>query len=314
MNPITQIRSFNRSHTKILGLLNDRILESPLSLTESRIIYELAEKGATSAKVLSTTLAVDKGYLSRTLKKLQKLGYLFTQPSEQDKRSKTLELSEKGKVLFKEIDEASQQQITNILEQLSPYESSRFITALGQAQQIIEKEQVSLEDIEIRNHLLPGDIGFLLQAHSELYHLEYGFGVSFDKYVAESLVEFLNQVPPNRNRVWMCEYNHNRIGFIMLMDRGEVAQLRYFFLYPEYRGIGLGGKLMDLFMTELKTQQFKGAYLWTANGLPTAAHLYRKHGFELVEEVPSAAFGKELVEQRYELRFDQDLLRTNVTQ
>lgn len=302
MNPVTQVRSFNRSYTKILGLLNDRILESPLSLTESRIIYELAEQGVTSAKVLSTNLAIDKGYLSRTLKRLEKQGYLLTQTSEQDKRSKTLVLSKKGKLLFETVNQASEQQIRDLLSQLSIYERERFIRALGQAQQLIEKEKMSLAEIEIRNHLLPGDVGFLLQAHSELYHLEHDFGVIFDKYVAEGVVEFLNQSSPNRNRVWMCEHNHNRIGFIMLMDRGEVAQLRYFFLYPEYRGIGLGGHLMNCFMEELKTQQFKGAYLWTANGLPAAAHLYRKHGFELVEEVPSTAFGKELLELKYELK------------
>lgn len=301
MEQITQVRSFNRSYTQILGLLNDRILESPLSLTESRIIYELAEKGASSAKVLSTNLGIDKGYLSRTLKRLDKQGYLLIQISEQDKRSKLLALSEKGKLLFQKVNQLSEQQISGLLSQLSPYERKRFISALGQAQQLIEKAKISLEDIQIRNHLLPGDIGFLLQAHSELYHLEHDFGVIFDKYVAEGLVEFLNQAQPNRNRIWMCDHYHNRIGFIMLMDRGAVAQLRYFFLYPEYRGIGLGGHLMNCFMEELKAQQFKGAYLWTANGLPAAAHLYRKHGFDLVEEVPSTAFGKELLEQKYEL-------------
>lgn len=303
MDYIAQIRSFNRTYTHLLGLLDKHILDSPFSLTESRILYEIAHHENLSAKFLTHTLNINKGYVSRTLKKLQTQGLIEQKTSAHDKRSNNISLTEKGKRIFHTLDHASSAQISAMFSGLNPYEEKRIIAALGEAQQILEKgrSKVSLEDIQIRNHLIPGDIGFIIQSHGELYEKEYHFSNLFEKYVTESLLEFINLPKPNRNKVWLCEHNHNRMGFISLMDRGEAAQLRYFFIYPEYRGVGLGGKLMRLFMQELKKHDFNSCYLWTTNELDAATFLYRKHGFKLEEEVPSSGFGKELKEVKYVL-------------
>jgi peptidyl-dipeptidase Dcp len=161
--------------------------------------------------------------------------------------------------------------------------------------------KVSSDDISIRTELRPGDIGYVIYLHGALYGKEYGYGVQFESYVAKGLCEFYEKFNPERNRVWVCEHNDRIIGFLLLMDRGQAAQLRYFLIEPEYRGLGLGAKLMNLYMDFLREGGYKESYLWTTHELSTAALLYRRHGFKLTEEKESTAFGKPLREQRYEL-------------
>lgn len=160
---------------------------------------------------------------------------------------------------------------------------------------------VSLEDISIRSELRPGDIGYVTYMHGSLYSKEYGYGLAFESYVAKGLCEFYEQYEPERNRIWACEHNDRIIGFLLLMDRGEAAQLRYFLIEPNYRGIGLGSKLMNLYMDFLQGCGYKTSYLWTTHELSTAASLYKRHGFRLTEEKASTAFGKPVREQRYDL-------------
>ena len=158
-----------------------------------------------------------------------------------------------------------------------------------------------LADISIRTTLRPGDMGEVIRMHAHQYHSEYGFGLEFESYVASGMVEFYQQYNPLRNRVWVCEHESQMIGFMLLMDRGDAAQLRYFIILPEYRGIGLGKHLMDQYMGFYRECGFRSSYLWTTNELPAAAALYRRHGFKLTDEKPSTGFGRSLIEQRYEL-------------
>ena len=161
--------------------------------------------------------------------------------------------------------------------------------------------KVSLDDISISNDLRPGDLGYVIYLHGALYGKEYGYGVQFESYVAKGLCEFYEKYDPTRNRVWVCQHNHRMMGFLLLMDRGESAQLRYFLIEPEYRGIGLGSKLLDLYMDFLRECDYKASYLWTTHELSIAAFLYKRLGFQLTEEKESTAFGKPLTEQRYDL-------------
>lgn len=163
---------------------------------------------------------------------------------------------------------------------------------------------IKLEDISIRTELKPGDIGYVTYLHGVLYKREYDYGIEFETYVAEGLAEFYERYDAEKNRVWVCEHNNKIVGFLLLMHRGEAAQLRYFILEPEYRGIGLGNKLMTLYMEFLKEKKYKSSYLLTTDELPASAHLYKKFGFSLTEEKPSNAFGKPVVQQRYDLRLE----------
>ncbi len=160
---------------------------------------------------------------------------------------------------------------------------------------------VFLDDISIRTEFQPGDIGCVTHMHGKLYGREYNYGVQFETYVAKGLCEFYEKYDSARNRVWVCEHQGRMVGFLLLMDRGEAAQLRYFLIEPEYRGIGLGSKLLKLYMDFLSKCDYKKSYLWTTHELEVAASLYKRLGFKMTEEKESTTFGKPLKEQRYDL-------------
>jgi peptidyl-dipeptidase Dcp len=161
---------------------------------------------------------------------------------------------------------------------------------------------IRLDDIVIRTELRPGDIGYVIYLHGRLYKEEYDYGIAFEAYVAQGMYEFYQQYDPARDRVWVCEHGGRIVGSLLLMHReGNVAQLRYFILEPEYRGIGLGKKLMELYMEYYRSRGYRGGYLWTTHELATAASLYQRHGFVRTEEKSSQAFGKSLYEVKFEL-------------
>jgi peptidyl-dipeptidase Dcp len=161
--------------------------------------------------------------------------------------------------------------------------------------------EISLNDISIRIDPRPGDIGGILAMHGRLYFKEYGYTGPFEYYVAQSLAEFVQLYKPERSRIWICERDDRMVGTLALLDRGETAQLRYFLFEPEYRGMGLGKKLMDSFMEFLRDCGYKSSYLWTTEQQAVAAKVYMRYGYTLTEEKPSTAFGIPLVEQRYDL-------------
>ena len=166
----------------------------------------------------------------------------------------------------------------------------------------MNRPAISTNNIVIRTNIKPGDLGFVIYRHGKLYAEEYGYGISFETYVAMGMYEFYKFYNPNHDRVWICEHEDHIIGFLMLMHRdNNAAQLRYFYLEKNYRGIGLGKKLMNLYMDFYNFCGYTSSYLWTTHELKAAAALYTKHGFKLSEEKESTAFGKPLREQRYDM-------------
>jgi ribosomal protein S18 acetylase RimI-like enzyme len=161
---------------------------------------------------------------------------------------------------------------------------------------------INIDDIAIRTYLRPGDIGYVTWMHGALYSTEYNYSTNFEAYVAAGLYEFHKHYDPDLDRVWIAEHNARMVGFLLLMHReNNAAQLRFFILQPEYRGIGLGKKLTLLFMDFLRAKGYKTCFLWTTDEQTTAAVIYKKMGFVLTDELESVAFGKKLKEQRYEL-------------
>lgn len=160
---------------------------------------------------------------------------------------------------------------------------------------------MDITDISIRTDIKPGDLGYVIHRHGKLYGDEYDYGVSFETYVGAGMYEFYKNYDAEMDRVWICEHQDKIVGFLLLMHRdNQAAQLRYFYLEPAYRGIGLGKKLMESFMDFLREKKYQSAYLWTTHELSTAASVYKKHGFKLTESKESVAFGKPLKEQKYE--------------
>jgi ribosomal protein S18 acetylase RimI-like enzyme len=164
------------------------------------------------------------------------------------------------------------------------------------------KGEASIGEISIRTDFLPGDLGSVLRLHGRLYGKEYGYGLAFEAYVARGLGEFAERYDAGIDRVWVCERGGEMVGSLLLMHREDrLAQLRYFLIEPEYRGIGLGSRLLGLFMEALKRNGYRGVYLWTTDEQTAATRLYVSRGFVLTEEKDSSAFGKPLKERRYEL-------------
>ena len=171
---------------------------------------------------------------------------------------------------------------------------------------MMNKVNEVLNEISIRTKLKPGDLGYVIYRHGKLYGDEYNYDIVFETYVALAIHEFYKNYNPDIDRVWICEHDNKMVGFLLLMHREDnAAQLRFFFIEPEYRGIGLGKKLMELYMDFLKEKGYQSSYLLTTDELPSAASLYTRHGFKLTEEKQSTSFGKLLKEQRYDLSFNR---------
>ncbi|MFZ0485773.1 MAG: GNAT family N-acetyltransferase [Arenicellales bacterium] len=161
---------------------------------------------------------------------------------------------------------------------------------------------IPLEQVTIRSDLRPGDLGYVVYLHGAFYGPAYGYGIEFETYVAAGIHEFYESYDPGKDRVWLCEYSNHIVGSLFLMHREDnSAQLRYFLVLPEYQGLGLGKRLMQLLMDFVAERGYGSVYLWTTHDLSAAASLYKRHGFELTRETQSTAFGKLLREQRYDV-------------
>lgn len=165
----------------------------------------------------------------------------------------------------------------------------------------IEQSKTNYKNISIRTELRAGDLGYLIYRHGALYSKEYGYGIAFEMYVAAGLAEFYQSYDTEKDRVWICEDGEKIVGFLLAMHKNETtAQFRYFYLEPEYRGIGLGKEWMRLFMDFVREKGYESVYLWTTHELIAAAALYERYGFKPTEEKKSNAFGKSLIERRYD--------------
>lgn len=166
---------------------------------------------------------------------------------------------------------------------------------------------ITIDDISVRNDIRPGDLGYVIHLHGRLYGVEYNYGVAFEMYVARGLHEFYEKYDGNRDRAWICEHNDRIMGFLLLMHRDDnTAQLRYFIVAPEYRSIGLGNRLLQMYVDVLRQRGYTSSFLWTTHEQEAAASLYKRYGFVLTEEKESTAFGKLLREQRYDLSVAAD--------
>jgi len=161
---------------------------------------------------------------------------------------------------------------------------------------------ITIKDINIRTYIRPGDLGYIIHRHGAMYAKEHNYGVSFEVYVAKGIFEFYQKYDSKKDRVWLCEHNGKIIGSLFLQHReNKKAQLRYFYLENEYRGIGLGKLLMNLFIDFYEESDYVSSYLWTTDELNVAAAIYKSHGYVLIQEEKTSLFGKDLVERKYQL-------------
>src|SRR5918996_279761 len=294
---IEAVRRFSRFYTRRIGVLREGLLDSPFTLTEGRVVYELAHHETITAAELARELDLDPGYLSRILKGLEQRGYLVRQPAQDDGRQTILALSGQGEAAFAEINARSRAQVAGLLDPLGPDDRARLVEALATATRLLGETPQRRVPYILRPHQ-PGDIGWVVQRHGALYAEEYGFDETFEALVAEICAQFLKTFDARRERGWIAERDGENVGCVFLVRQSdEVAKLRCLLVEPQARGLGIGARLVEECIRFARQKSYEKITLWTNSNLLAALRLYERAGFALVAEEPHHSFGHDLVGQ-----------------
>ncbi len=297
---IEQVREFNRFYTKVLGVLDHKMLNTSCSLPESRLLFELSRSKPVTASDLVKELRMDPAYMSRILKKFESDGYIVKMPSETDARKQLLSLTDNGNSLFMQLQEATNHHVASLVDPLSSVEQSSLLKAMKTIQGLLSGKKDISELITIRTHQT-GDIGYLIYLHGRFYAREYGFDISFDQYVGAAMVQFLENYNEQKDRLWVVEQDDQIMGSIAIVDIGDgTAQLRWFILEPEAHGKGIGKKLINDAVQFCQNRQYDKIVLWTFADLAAARGLYKRESFEIVKTKSHQIWGQYITEELWE--------------
>ena len=297
---VAAFRAFNRFHTRLVGALDRHILVSPHSLTEARLLYEIAREPAATAADLAKRLRLDPAYLSRELRKLGQAGLIEKSSSVTDRRAAALRLTSEGQAAFDGLDKAAATEAAVALEPLSVSERERLVKAMATVTALLGPTREAPGALIIRQNE-PGDIGRIVHRHGALYAREYGWDDSFEALVAEIAAAFLKNHDPSRERCWIVERDGDILGSVMLVDAREgVAKLRLLYVEPCARGLGVGGRLIEETLRFARQAGYAKMTLWTNDVLTAARRLYERAGFRLVASEPHHSFGRDLVSEYWE--------------
>ena len=304
---IDDIRAFNRFYTNRLGVLAGDYLGRPYTLTEARILYEIGARERTTASAINADLGLDPGYLSRVLAKFNRSGLTAVEADPDDRRSRLITLTAKGREEFGEFVDLSRQQVATDIADLGPEESRELASSLAATQQLLNGSgHVTPEPVRLRGPR-PGDYGWIIQSQAEAYSRDYGWNDAFETLITGVVAEFLKTFNPERECTWIAELGSRRVGSVMLADGGDgVAKLRLLYLDPAARGRGLGKALVAEAITFARGVGYRQLSLWTNDILVAARHIYVEAGFRLVEESPHTMFGPELNGQTWVLDLQAD--------
>jgi len=299
---VASIRRFSRFYTRRIGVLHEGLLRSPLSLTEGRVIWELAQRERATASELAAELGLDSGYLSRILAGFEQKGLIDKRPSERDGRQTIIALTEPGRALYAALDARSREGIAALLGGLDAADQARLVAALETAEQLLGQAPKPAGPAYILRPHQPGDIGWIIHRHGALYAEEYGFDERFEALVAQIAVAFIENFDAARERCWIAECHGGVAGAVLLAKESEdVAKLRLLYVEPRARGLGIGSRLVAECIGFARQRRYRKITLWTNDVLVTARHIYQAAGFRLVREEPHRSFGRDLVGQFWEL-------------
>ena len=292
------VRRFNRFWTRQIGVLREGYLESRFSLTEVRVLFELAHREETTASELGEELGLDAGYLSRLLGGFEKGGLIHKRPSEADGRRSLLRLTEQGLETFAPLDARSRSDIGAMLGSLTVAEQERLVGAMRTIEGLLTEEEGSYL---LRPHE-SGDMGWVVYRHGVLYAGEYGWDERFEALVAEIVAKFIREYDPKLERCWMAERDGENVGCVFLVKQSEeIARLRLLLVEPQARGLGIGSRLVEECIRFARRAGYQKITLWTNDVLYAARRIYQGVGFRLVHEEPHHSFGHDLVGQTWEL-------------
>jgi len=308
---IDVVRQFNRFYTKQIGVLSEGLLESPFSLTEARVIYELAQRGSATASELANELTLDPGYLSRIVRKFEQRRLITKKSSDADARQSVLSLTARGRKEFESLNQLSRNQVKEILNDLSPQDQIRLLGAMKTIEELLG---TSLKDERLSYILRPphaGDMGWVVQSNGSLYAQEYGWDETYEALVAQIIADFVKNYDPKKERCWIAEKDGENIGCVFLVkESNQVARLRLLIVDPKARGLGVGKRLVDECTRFARQAGYKKIVLWTNDVLVAARGIYEKAGYKLVKSEKHHSFGHDLIGETWEL----DLSRDNIVE
>ena len=297
------VRQFNRFYTARIGALGDSYVDSGFSLTEVRVLYELAHRDDPTASDIADALALDPGYLSRMLTSFRKRGLVAARPDANDRRHSRLRLTAIGRRAFAPLDQRAREAIVGLLEPLGVAERTRVIDAMSAIRRTLDPHG-SGGSFALREHR-PGDIGWIVHRHGALYADEYGYDDRFEALVAGIVARFVQKRDRKRERCWIAERNGQIVGTIFVVAKSKTtAQLRLLLVEPSARGLGLGARLVDEVVSFSRGAGYKRIDLWTQSELTAARRLYEAAGFRRVSSKRHQMFGKPTTAEfwRLELR------------
>jgi DNA-binding MarR family transcriptional regulator/N-acetylglutamate synthase-like GNAT family acetyltransferase len=299
---VAAVRGFNRFYTRQIGLLDAGYLRSPFSLTEVRVLYEIAHRDGTTARDLARDLGIDPGYLSRMLRAFARRGLLARTAAPRDSRMSLLALTARGRRAFAPLDAKVRKQIGAILDPLPVAAQGRLVGAMRSIEETLEARKAPPRQMSLRTRR-PGDMGWVVMRHGQLYSEEYGWDETFEALVAGIVAKFIEHFDRERERCWIAELDGEPVGSVFCVKQSpHVAKLRLLLVEPRARGLGIGSRLVDECIGFARSAGYRELVLWTNDVLVAARRIYERAGFVLVKSERHHSFGKDLVGQNWSLR------------
>jgi DNA-binding MarR family transcriptional regulator/GNAT superfamily N-acetyltransferase len=299
-NPVAAVRSFNRFYTRRLGMLDQQLLDSPYSLTEARVLYELADRDGRSAKEIGTELGLDAGYLSRIVQNFADKGLISRKPLPTDRRQYQLSLTAKGRLAFGRLNRGSHDQVETMLTALGP-RAACVVQAMTTIESLLG-DGAAVTPLATLRAPRPGDMGWVVQSHGALYAAEYGFDASFEGLVADIVAKFIASFDASRERCWIGDRDGQPVGSLFLVKASDnIAKLRLLIIDPRARGQKLGQRMVAEAIAFARRCGYRKIALWTQSNLGAARKIYQEAEFECVATEPHRSFGQDLVGETWEL-------------
>ncbi len=312
---IDTVRRFNRFYTRTIGALHEHLLDSPYSLTEARVLWELAHHAPLTATALTQQLRLDPGYISRLLRRFKEHGLIRTQPAPQDARQQWLSLTAKGRKAFAPLDRRSHDAAATLLSSLPGEAQARLVAAMTCIEQTLDPQTPAVEPgaastADERGHRAftlrsprPGDMGWVIARHGAIYAAEFGWDARFEAMVARICADFVEQFKPGREACWIAEHEGRNVGSVFVVEASRtVAQLRMLIVEPDARGLGIGAALVAQVEAFAREQGYRRIRLWTNSLLTAARNIYRRHGYVMTGSEAHHSFGHDLVGETWELK------------
>ena len=298
---IAAVRAFNRFYTRKLGVLDQHLGKSPFSLSEARVLYELAHRDDLAAKEIGIELGLDPGYLSRIVQSFDEQGLITRRPLPSDRRQACLNLTAKGRQAFAKLNLASQNEVAAMLAALAPGDARRLTGAMTTIEDLLEPGETKRTPFLLRSHRI-GDMGWVISRQAIAYAEEYGWDISYEALVAEICAEFIRNYDPAREHCWIAEAGGEPLGSVFLVKAtDELAKLRLLLVEKKARGLGIGRALVEQCVRSAREKGYKKMTLWTQSILVAARGIYHQAGFRRVAEEKHHSFGVDLVGETWEM-------------